>query len=81
MAHFFTADPHFGHAAANKHERRPFVTVEEMNAALVSNFAAAMTPADDLWILGDFVRGAATDLASKILERIPGKKVTSVKLV
>ena len=74
MAHFFTADPHFGHAAANKHERRPFVTVEEMNAALVSNFAAAMTPADDLWILGDFVRGAATDLASKILERIPGKK-------
>jgi len=63
MAHFFTADPHFGHAASIKHEQRPFVTVEEMNATLVSNFAAVMTPADDLWILGDFVRGADTDLA------------------
>ena len=42
MAHFFTADPHFGHAASIKHEQRPFVTVEEMNATLVSNFAAVI---------------------------------------
>ncbi|AXQ96076.1 metallophosphoesterase (plasmid) [Cereibacter azotoformans] len=74
MAHFFTADPHFGHEAVIAHEQRPFASVEAMNEALVSNYAAAMTVRDDLWILGDFVHGANVALATMLLERIPGRK-------
>lgn len=74
MAHYFIADPHFGHMAVILHEQRPFGTVEVMNAALLSNYAAVMTASDDLWILGDFVRGADTALASSVLEGIPGRK-------
>lgn len=74
MAHFFTADPHFGHAAVIDHEQRPFPSIEAMNEALMSNYTAAMTSGDDLWILGDFVRGADKVLATRILDHVPGRK-------
>jgi len=54
MATWFTADTHFGHAKIIDHSRRPFVGVDEMDAALIHNWNAVVRPNDDVWHLGDF---------------------------
>ena len=63
MAVFFTADTHFGHAAARAFYRRPFATVAEMDTAMVARWNAAVAPDDEVWHLGDFAvrhKGAST---------------------
>ena len=54
MAIFFTADTHFGHANIIKHCRRPFASVEEMDAALIGRVNAVVGADDWLYHLGDF---------------------------
>lgn len=72
--HFFTADLHLGDAAVFKYEQRPFASVEEMNEALIASCRDCMTKKDDLWIIGDFVRGANVELARQFLNAVPGRK-------
>ena len=54
MTTFFTADTHFGHAAARAFYRRPFATVAEMDDALAANWNAVVEPGDEVFHLGDF---------------------------
>ena len=54
MTTFFTADTHFGHAAARALYRRPFASVAEMDEAMVANWNTAVTCADEVFHLGDF---------------------------
>ncbi len=54
MTVFFTADTHFGHAAARAFYRRPFATLAETDAAMTARWNAAVAPGDDIWHLGDF---------------------------
>ena len=54
MTTFFTADTHFGHANIIKYCVRPFMTVEDMDVALVNNWNAVVKPMDVVWHLGDF---------------------------
>jgi calcineurin-like phosphoesterase family protein len=59
MAIFFTADTHFGdHRTINIH-RRPFANVAEMDAAIIAGWNRIVSPADEIWHLGDFARRAA----------------------
>lgn len=51
---WFTADTHFGHAAARALYRRPFATVAAMDDAMVARWNAAVAPDDDVYHLGDF---------------------------
>lgn len=51
---YFTSDTHFGHANVIKFQKRPWRTVEQMNAALVAGINARVGMHDELWILGDF---------------------------
>lgn len=53
MATFFTADTHFGHASIIKHCRRPFGSVEEMDAVIVKRWNEVVSPTDIVWHLGD----------------------------
>ncbi|MCA9282233.1 MAG: metallophosphoesterase, partial [Phycisphaerales bacterium] len=54
MAIYFTADTHFGHANIIKHSRRPFASVEEMDAAIIDDINSLVAPHDWLYHLGDF---------------------------
>ena len=57
MAIFFTADTHFGHAAARALYRRPFPSVAANYEAMVVRWNEAVGPDDVVWHLGDFVAG------------------------
>ncbi len=54
MTTLFTADTHFGHGGALGLFRRPFSSVQEMDAALISAWNAAVQPNDEIWHIGDF---------------------------
>lgn len=54
MKTWFTADTHFGHEAIIGHARRPFVSLEAMDAELIARWNAVVQPADRVWHLGDF---------------------------
>jgi calcineurin-like phosphoesterase family protein len=73
---FYTADPHFFHQNIIEFCNRPFTSVGEMNGRILSNYQSVMTPADDLWVLGD-VAVVSIDAAEKLtamLNSIPGRK-------
>jgi len=74
---FFIADTHFEHCK-NKHgfggiifhAKRPFASLEEMDATLISNWNEMVKPGDHTWVLGDF----AWRNHSKYLHALNGKK-------
>lgn len=75
MAVFFTADTHFGHAAARALYRRPFPSVAAMDEAMVERWNEAVGPGDEVWHLGDFAVGAqAVAGAGALLARLNGRK-------
>lgn len=53
METFFTSDLHFGHKNILRFDNRPFTTVEEMDAAIISNWNQRVSPKDTVYILGD----------------------------
>jgi len=74
MAVLFTADTHFGHAGALALYRRPFASVPEMNAAMVTRWNETVGPDDDVWHLGDLaLRTTAAD-AAVLLRALNGRK-------
>ena len=54
MNTFFTADTHLGHRNIITYCNRPFQTVEEMNAKLISNWNERVKKEDVVYHLGDF---------------------------
>ena len=79
MAVFFTADTHFGHAAARALYRRPFPSVAAMDEAMVARWNEVVGPGDEVWHLGDFVVGprkgaAVAEAAEALLARLNGRK-------
>ena len=73
MSIFFTADTHFGHGGALGLYRRPFASVAEMDAAMVTAWQATVGENDDVWHLGDFAVGRRVDAAG-LLAGLPGRK-------
>lgn len=72
MAVFFTSDTHFGdHRVLNLYPR-PFGSVAEMDAAMVANWNAVVSEADEVWHLGDFAR--TVKQAGALLARLNGRK-------
>jgi len=68
MPLFFTSDTHFGdHRTLNIH-KRPFASVAEMDAELMSRWNDAVAAEDEVWHLGDFARagGAAEGLLARL---------------
>lgn len=50
---FFTSDQHFGHARMVKN-RKLFINMEEMDSFMIKRWNTAVSPADTVYILGDF---------------------------
>ena len=55
MTTWFTGDEHFTHANIIKYCKRPFASVEEMNAAIIERHNARVKDGDVVYHLGDFV--------------------------
>ena len=53
MNYWFTSDTHFWHAGAIKHCRRPFASVDEMNAAMIERWNDRVRQPDIVFHLGD----------------------------
>lgn len=51
---WLTADTHWGHRNVLKHDKRPFVTIEEHDARIIENWNSLVKDTDDVWHLGDF---------------------------
>jgi calcineurin-like phosphoesterase family protein len=54
--------------------KRPFDTVEEMNAALIVNWNSYITDYDDIYILGDFLFKRRGKDANSLLKSLKGRK-------
>jgi calcineurin-like phosphoesterase family protein len=67
MALFFTADTHFGHGGALGLFRRPFASVSEMDDTMVERWNKTVSPADEVWHLGDFsVRRSSAEMTRSL---------------
>ena len=63
MAIFFTADTHFGYGGALDLFRPPFGSVSEMDDTMVERWNKTVSPADEVWQLGDFaVRRSSAEM-------------------
>ena len=52
---FFISDLHFGHEKAIFYDKRPFETVEEMDAELIKRWNAKVGKDDVVYVLGDMI--------------------------
>jgi len=74
MKRFFTADLHLGHRNIIEYCARPFGDVEEMNAALIERWNAAVSPQDEVFVLGDFALGQLSQTLP-LVAGLRGRKV------
>jgi len=77
MAHWYTADTHFGHENVMKFCNRPFSSVQQMDTALIANMRDQVGESDDLWIIGDFAFGPRSKDAgylNSVFEQLPGAR-------
>ena len=51
---YFTSDLHFGHRAVIEYAKRPFASVDEMDAAMIARWNAAVKPDGIVFVVGDF---------------------------
>jgi calcineurin-like phosphoesterase family protein len=69
---FFTADTHFGDHRVLNISKRPFSSVDEMDAAMTQRWNAIVGAEDEVWHLGDFARNGK--IAAKIFPLLNGRK-------
>ncbi len=70
---YFIADMHFGDKRVMELDRRPFASVEEMDAELIRRWNAKVEDNDRVYVLGDF-SAYSTERTVEILEQLKGKK-------
>ena len=75
---WFTSDLHLNNTNIIKYEaeNRPFETVEEMNDTLIANWNERVKEEDTVYVLGDFIMGAA-DQVENLLSKLNG----NIKLI
>ena len=52
---YFTSDNHFGHERVIQFDKRPFVSVEEMDAEMIRRWNAKVGKGDLVYVLGDMI--------------------------
>ncbi len=70
---FYIADWHYDHKNCLAFDNRPFVTVEEMNAALVDRWNSVVKPGDIVYVLGDMF-WCKPAIATPVIECLNGQK-------
>jgi calcineurin-like phosphoesterase family protein len=70
---FVVADTHFGHENIIEYERRPFRSVEEMDAVLVRFWNQVVGEEDTVWHLGD-VAVCGAERTRELVRALRGRK-------
>ena len=70
---FYISDWHYGHSNILAFDNRPFLSVEEMNEALVQRWNDVVKPGDIVYVLGDMFWCKARD-AIPVLQKLNGEK-------
>lgn len=73
-ATYFTSDTHFGHAGIIDSCMRPFADIAEMDRFMIEAWNSVVTPADDVWFLGDFAHRCELEHARTIFDKLNGRK-------
>lgn len=73
MTTYFTADLHLGHENIIRYTGRPFLSVDEMDEALVAAWNDRVGPGDEVWVLGDVAMGRI-DRSLALVGRMAGTK-------
>lgn len=76
-AKYYTSDLHLGHHGILKHcpATRPFVSVEDMDAAIVRRINDRVERDDILYIVGDFALSGDAEYIRHLFNEINGRKV------
>lgn len=74
VARYFTADLHLGHVNIIGYTGRPYRAVDDMDLDLVQRWNAAVSPDDEIWVLGDLAMGRIDD-SLNLAELLAGRKV------
>ncbi|MBP1179285.1 hypothetical protein [Methylobacterium sp. PvR107] len=69
----FNADDHLNHGGGIRMCRRPFASVEEMNAFLIEAWNATVRPKETVFRLGDFAMGASPEQCAEFFGRCGAK--------
>lgn len=69
---YFISDTHFGHENVLGYSKRPFKTVEEMDAKLIAEWNKRVTNTDQVYHLGDFSMRDGL-YAERILKQLNGQ--------
>ena len=73
---YFISDPHFFHENVIRFDKRPFASVEEMNAKMRDWWNNTISEKDRIYILGDFIWLPPSDPEYiKFTKSLNGKKV------
>lgn len=72
MATFITSDSHFHHRNILDFEARPFDSVDEMEAAMIEAWNAAVKKTDTVYHLGDFSFGGVAEWMN-VLNQLRGR--------
>lgn len=73
---YFISDPHFFHENVIRFDRRPFTSVEEMNAKMQDWWNNTVSTKDRVYILGDFIWLPPSDPEYiKFTKSLNGRKV------
>lgn len=70
---FYISDTHFSHENIIRYSKRPFISVEEMNEAMIAQWNFAVSDHDIVYHLGDFACGCP-ESAAEIFHRLRGRK-------
>jgi calcineurin-like phosphoesterase family protein len=71
---YFTADLHLGHKNIIHYCDRPFSSIEEHDTVLMDNWNAVVREDDEIYILGDFMRGRIKEDIENTLRQLNGIK-------
>lgn len=74
MATFFTADTHFGDAHILRERGHRFASVAEHDEALIANWNEVVSPADEIWHVGDFAANTSRAYCAEVFGRLNGVK-------
>ncbi len=70
---FFTSDLHFGHENVLRFDKRPFASVEEMDAELVKRWNAKVGKGDLVYVLGDMIWKTHNSDAHDLIKSLNGQ--------
>lgn len=71
---FFTADEHYGHTNIIRHCKRPFASIDEMDAELIARHNAVVGKGDTVVHVGDFTL-RDPEFAAAIIRQLVGQHV------